>query len=76
MEKSYLVEAKTFKENAIYSLQKILLDNFHRNFNIWSAILTGACMQKINIGHRAKVWTRNKFFPQILFPVRSILRKI
>ena len=73
MEKSYLVEAKTFKENAIYSLQKILPDNFHRNFNIWSAILTGAC---IYIGHRAKVWTRNKFFPQILFPVRSILRKI
>ena len=28
MEKSYLVELNTFKENAIYGLQKILLDKF------------------------------------------------
>ena len=34
MEKSYLVELKIFKENAIYGLQKYLLDNFARNFYI------------------------------------------
>ena len=54
MEKSYLVELNVFKENVIYSLQKLLLDNFPRNFYILSAILNGACMQKIKIGHRAK----------------------
>ena len=31
-EKSYLVELNIFKENAFYGLQKILLDNFPRNF--------------------------------------------
>ena len=31
MEKIYLVELNIFKENAIYGLQKILLDNFSRN---------------------------------------------
>ena len=46
MEKIYLVELNIFKENAIYGLQKILLDNFSRNFYIWSAIMNGACMQK------------------------------
>ena len=54
MEKIYLVELNIFKENAIYGLQKILLDNFSRNFYIWSAIVNGACMQKIKIGHRTK----------------------
>ena len=33
-EKSYLVELNIFKENAFYGLQKILLDNFSRNFYI------------------------------------------
>ena len=28
MEQTYLVELDIFKENAFYSLQKILLDNF------------------------------------------------
>ena len=32
MEKSYLVELKIFKEDAIYGLQKILLDNFPESF--------------------------------------------
>ena len=30
-------------------------------------------MQKIKIGHRAKFGARNKYFLQILFPVRAIL---
>ena len=75
-EKIYLVELNIFKENAIYDLQEILLDNFPWNFYIWSAIVNGACMQKIKIGHRAKFRARNKYFVQILFPVRAILRKI
>ena len=33
-EKSYLVELNLFKENAFYGLQKILLDDFSRNFYI------------------------------------------
>ena len=32
MEKSCLVKLKIFKENAIYGLQKILLDNFPERF--------------------------------------------
>ena len=76
MEKIYLVELTTFKENAIYGLQEILLDNFPRNVYIWSALVNGACMQKIKIGHRARFRARNKYFAQILFPVRAILRKI
>ena len=75
-EKSYLVELSIFKENAFYGLQKILLDNFPRNFYIWSAIVNGTCMQKIKIGHRAKFRAKSKCFPQILFPVRAILRSI
>ena len=35
-----------FKQNAIYGLQKILLDKFPLNFYIWSAIVNGVCMQK------------------------------
>ena len=76
MEKIYQVELNIFKENAFYGLQKILLDNFPRNFYIWSAIVNGACMQKIKIGHRANFRTNNKCFPQILLPVRAILRSI
>ena len=76
MEKIYLVELTTFKENAFYGLQEILLDNFPRNFYIWSAIVNDACMQKIKIGHRAKFRAKSKCFPQILFPVRAILRSI
>ena len=34
MEKNYLVELNIFKENAIYGLQEILLDNFPRHFCI------------------------------------------
>ena len=33
-------------------------------------------MQKIKIGHRANFRAKNKCFPQILFPVRAILRSI
>ena len=33
-------------------------------------------MQKIKIGHRAKFRDRDEFFPQVLFPVRAILRRI
>jgi len=32
MEKNYPVELNIFKENAIYGLQKILLDNFPETF--------------------------------------------
>ena len=71
-EKSYVVELNIFKENTFYGVQKILLDNFY----IWSAIVNGTCMQKIKIGHRAKFRTKSKCFPQILFPVRVILRRI
>ena len=76
MEKIYLVELIIFKEHAIYGLQEILLVNFPQHFSIWSAIMNGACMQKIKIGHRAKFRPRNKHFLQILFLVRAILRKI
>ena len=76
MEKIYLVELNIYKENAFYGLQKIPLDDFLRNFYIWSAIVNGACMQKIKIGHRANFQAKNKCFPQILFPVRAILRSI
>ena len=76
MEKDYLVELTTFKENAINGLQEILLENFPRNFYIWSATVNGACMQKIKIGHRAKFRAGNKYFVLILFPVRAIFRKI
>ena len=41
-----------FKENAIYGLQENLLDNFLRNFYIWSAIVNGACMQKLRFNFR------------------------
>ena len=77
-EKSYLVhvELNIFKENACYGLQIILLHNFSQNFYIWSAIVNGTCMQKIKIGHLAKFWAKSKCFPQILFPVRTILRSI
>ena len=76
MEKIYLVELNIFKEIAFHGLQKISLDNFPRNFYIWSAILSGACMQKIKIGHQANFRAKNKCFREILFPVRTILRSI
>ena len=72
-EKSNLVELNIFKENAIYGLQKIPVDNFSQNFYIWSAIVNGTCMQKIKIGHRAKFRAESKCSPQILFPVSAIL---
>ena len=76
MEKIYRVELNIFKENAIYGLQKILLYNFSQNFYIWSAIVNGACMQKIKIGHQTKFWARNKCILQILFPVHTISSNI
>ncbi len=76
MEKNYLVELNIFKEDAFRFLQKIPLDNFPRNFYIWSGIVSGACMQKIKIGHRANFRAKNKCFRQISFPVRAILRSI
>ena len=75
-EQSYLVELNIFKENTFYGLQKILLNKFSRNFYIWSAIVNGMCTQKIKIGHRAKFQAKSKCFPQILFPVRTILHSI
>ena len=75
-EKSYLVELNIFKENAFYGFQKILQDDFPRKFYIWSAIVNGTCLQKIKIGHRAKFRAKSKYLPQILFPVRAILRSI
>ena len=56
MEKIYLVELNIFKENAFHGLQKIPLDNFPRHFYISSAIASGACMQKIKIGHRRETF--------------------
>ena len=76
MEKIYLVELNKVKENALHGLQKIPLDNFPRNIYIWSAIVCGACMQKLKIGHRANFRAKNKCFRQILYPVRAILRSI
>ena len=76
MEKIYPVELNIFKENVFHGLQKIPLDNFPRNFYIWSAIVSGACMQKLKIGHRANFRAKNKCFRQILSPVRAILRSI
>ena len=38
--------------------------------------MSGACMQKIKIGHPANFGAKNKCFRQILFPVRAILRFI
>ena len=76
MEKIYLVELNIFKENVIYGLQKILLDNFSQNFYIWSAIVNGACMQKIKVGHQTKFRARNKCISQILFPVHAISSNI
>ena len=76
MEKICLVELNIFKENAFHGLQKIPPDNFPRNFYIWSASVSGACMQKIKIGHQANLRAKNKCFQQLLFPVRTILRSI
>ena len=66
------LSSRIFKENAFHGLQKIPLDNFPRN----CAIVSGACMQKINIDHRANFRGKNKCFRQILFPVRATLRSI
>ena len=76
MEKIYLVELNIFKENAFHGLQNIPLDNFPRNFYICSAIVSGACMQKLKIGHRANFRAKNKCFRLIFFPVYAILRSI
>ena len=65
-----------YLKNALYGLQKILLDKFTWNFYIWCAIVNDACMQKIKIGHRANFRAKYKCFPQILFLVRAILRSV
>ena len=75
-EKSDLDIIKYISRKRVFGLQKILLDNFSQNFYIWSAIVNGTCMQKIKIGHQAKFQAKSKCFPQILFPVRAILRSI
>ena len=62
MTKSYLVEFKIHRKMAYYSLQKIVLDRFPRNFFILSAIVNDTCMQEIKIGHRAKFRDRDNFF--------------
>ena len=56
--------------------KKYYLILFSRNFYIWSAIVNGACMQKIKIGRRTKFWSSNKCISQILFPVRAISSNI
>ena len=76
MTKTYLVEFKIHRKMAYYSLQKIVLDRFSRNFFILSAIVNDTCMQKIKIGHRAKFRDRDNFFPQVLFSFCTILRRI
>ena len=72
MEKKYLVELNILKENAIYGLQKILLDNFLRNVYICSATVNGVCIQNIKIDHQTEFRARNKCILQILFPARVI----
>ena len=69
MKKRYLVEFNIFKKNAFYGLQKILLDNFPRNVYIWSAIMNGACMQKIRIGHQAKFELKTNVFRRFYFRI-------
>ena len=67
MTKSYLVEFKIHRKMAYYSLQKIVLDRFPRNFFIYSAIVNDECMQKIKIGHCAKFRDRDNFFRRFYF---------
>ena len=76
MTKSYPVEFKIHRKMAYYSLQKIVLDKFPRNFLFENAIVNDTCMQKIKIGHRAKFRDRDNFFPLVLFPFRAILCRI
>ena len=66
MTKSYLVEFKIHRKMAYYSLQKIVLDRFPRNFFIY-AIVNDTRMQKIKIGHRAKFRDRDNFFRRFYF---------
>ena len=67
MEKIYLVELNIFKENAFHGLQKIPLDNFPRNFYILIATVSGACMQKIKVGHRANFRAKTNVFGRFYF---------
>ena len=64
------------KKTRFVACSRILLDKFPGNFYLWSAIVNDACMQKIKIGHRANFPAKYKCFPQVLFPVRAILRII
>ena len=38
--------------------------------------MNDTCIQKKKIGHSAKFRDRDEFLPQVLFPVRAILRRI
>ena len=63
-----VVEFKIHRKKVCCSLQKIVLDN--------CAIMNDTCMKKIKIGHQAKFRDKGNFFPQVLFPVCMILRRI
>ena len=78
MEKNYLVELNVLKKMRFMTYRKFYWTIFPETFifEVPSWMVNGACMQKIKFGHRAKFWARNKYFAQILFPVRVILRKI
>ena len=56
--------------------RKLYYINFPETFYVGSAIVNEAGMQTIKIGHRANFRAKYKCFPQILFPVRAILRSI
>ena len=55
MTKRCLVEFKIHRKEAFYIFQKIVRDNFARNFFIQSAIVNDTCTQKIKIGHRVNL---------------------
>ena len=71
MTKSYLADFKKQRKKAFYGLQKIVLDSFPRNFSVRNAIMNDACKPK-NDRYQDKI----EMFPQILFLVRVILRRI
>ena len=69
-EKSYLVEFNVLylKKTRFMAYRKFYWIIFPQTL-YRRAIVNGACMQKIKMGHRAKFRAKNKCFPQILFPV-------
>ena len=72
MTKSYPADFKIQRKKAFCGLQKIVLDSFPRNFSVRNAIMNDACKPKNKIGPG----TKYKCFPQVLFLVRAILRRI